>query len=57
MTDPTPICLECAYGKHRNCDGTALHEDTDQIGPCDCAACAPVQPEPTARRCDAEADQ
>jgi hypothetical protein len=34
MTDA--ICPECAVGKHRNCDGTALDEDTDQIVPCTC---------------------
>ena len=38
-----PVCPECAAGKHRNCDGTALYEATDEIGPCACTVCRPSQ--------------
>lgn len=30
------ICPECAQGKHRNCDGTAWNEQTDEIDTCQC---------------------
>lgn len=32
----TPMCPECAAGKHPNCAGTALTEDTDEIVACGC---------------------
>lgn len=31
-----PVCPECRAGKHRNCDGVALDERTDEIVPCTC---------------------
>lgn len=31
-----PVCPECRSGKHRNCDGLALDEATDEIVPCTC---------------------
>lgn len=33
------ICPECVQGKHTNCDGTALHAETDEVGTCECEAC------------------
>lgn len=33
------ICPECVQGKHTNCDGTALHTETDEVGACECEAC------------------
>lgn len=37
MTDPT--CPECRNGKHVNCTGDALDEDTDTIVACTCTDC------------------
>jgi hypothetical protein len=31
-----PVCPECRAGKHRNCDGDALDEATDEIVQCAC---------------------
>lgn len=31
-----PICPECRDGKHRNCDGTAWHEEMDVRTRCRC---------------------
>lgn len=31
-----PICRECREGKHRNCDGIALDETTDDFVECRC---------------------
>lgn len=30
------ICRECADGKHRNCDGYAWNDKTDEIDTCEC---------------------
>lgn len=31
-------CPECRNGKHANCTGWALDEDTDEVVDCDCAS-------------------
>jgi hypothetical protein len=31
-----PVCPECRAGKHRNCDGIALDERTDELVDCTC---------------------
>lgn len=36
LVDLAPVCPECRAGKHRNCDGTALNETTDDITDCIC---------------------
>ena len=36
MRDPN-ICPECISGKHQNCDGTAWHNERDEVVDCDCA--------------------
>lgn len=44
-----PMCPECTQGKCRNCDGEALDEATDQIGPCRCQDCAELAADDAAR--------
>lgn len=29
-------CPECRQGKHQNCTGWAINEETDEVGPCPC---------------------
>jgi hypothetical protein len=31
------VCPECVRNKHGNCDGTAWHDDRDEVVACDCA--------------------
>lgn len=35
MSDPA-MCPECRADKHRNCDGRALDNGTDEIVACEC---------------------
>lgn len=40
------ICPECRSGKHKNCDGTALDYDLDDIVDCRCPPAFGHDPKP-----------